>query len=158
MTSFYTDPENQIIQLLIRNTFFNLDEDTCGISIDKVYTGIVEKNARFGCHLSFGGAGKQPQETFGNTGLASMGMGNKFVKRTFGILFIRYLGDNNEVEVTTRQAIDELAGIMKDANDRRLYGTVAVADIVAIDPVEGIDINDIPFYAIGFTIEMWSKS
>ena len=152
----YDSPEEAIRQILISNTAFDLTEDTCGVDLDSIMAGLVNSGTRYSCLLSFAGASKQPRETF-NTGTLSGGKGNKWVMRCFGVLFIRLLEDGvSELEIETRKAIKALGGLLED--DRRLGGTVPFSDVIGIDTPEVATINDIPFYMLGFSIEMWAKT
>ncbi len=154
----YKNIEKAIIDELIAVSVFDLNEDTCGNDLDTVFPKMMEQTSRFGCLLTFGGAGRQPNEAFaGNAPQGySMGKGRQWTWRIFGSLLIRYTGDTAEMETTTRIAVDQLRILLQD--NRRLGNLVPFADIVGIDMPEALDLNDTPFYVLGFTIEVWDKT
>lgn len=156
----YTQIEAAIRDELIGLAVLDLNENTCSNDIDTLVPSMLTENSRFGCLLSFGGGGKQTREAFAGTAPSgfSMGSGRQWVWRIFGTLFIRYIGDPAEMETVLRTAIDTLKNFLAEPAKRRLNGLVPFADIAGIEVAESFDINEIPFYLVTFSIDVWDKS
>lgn len=154
MARSYVASEEAIRQAIIAQTNFDLTEDTCGNVFDVVFANMYENEKTYACVLNVGGGSRATAEPF-NAG--TIGRRGKIWKWfVMGMLMIRYFGDTELIETQLRQAIDQIRELFSD--DPRLGGAVDYIETISIDMPENADVNDIPFYFLFFTMEVWEKN
>lgn len=154
---YMLDVANAIRQVLINTAMLDLNERTCSIDLDQAinYLNLDGKNTA--CLIMFSGGTREAREPFQMTGGGGMTNRGKIWKWRFNcILMLKYTGGSMDIEVRELEAVDALMGLL-DA-DRRLGGLSANADIVYIGQADGSEINDMAFYFLPFSIEVWNKT
>jgi len=144
-----------IRNVLIAQTVLDLDEETCSIDLDTAVLNMIAKQGNRCCLLMFGGGARenrQPMQLSGGGGLSQRGLQWRW--SWHGVYMIKYDTDPYQIEVDVLEAITAMSGMM--VNNIRLGNIVPKADIIQIGQPDGADINDMTFYMIPFTIEVWT--
>lgn len=153
---FMLNVANAIRTLLINNTVLDLTEETCSIDLDQAILSLIENNKSRACLITFGGGIKESREAMTRTtGGTFAQKGIIFKWRFNGVYMLHYVGDSMQIEVDVLEVIDQLAELM--VGNQRLGDLVPFADMLQVGMPDGADINDMTFYLIPFSIEVWDK-
>jgi len=145
MTSEYTTKEQAIVDHVFETfeTAGKMDhkDQVVSAAIDKVLKQVLGENKNYACIVDFGGGVRTKVEPF--------------TKRIWswsviGVILIKYVGKNEEVEVELRETINLLAGLFE--GDHTLGGITPLVQIERIDQAEVTQLNDVPFYWLPFQI------
>ncbi len=142
----YAVVEEALRQRLITHFSNQLSDTRCVAGdIDALLRAIFdEEDTYFGCLLEFGMARELIREPF---------KAQIWATQIVGIFMIRYSPD---VEDNLRLVLKNLRTLCKD--DPRLGGTVDRARVIRIDTPEPVQVEDIGFYFVPFTVEVWERA
>ena len=146
----YTACENAVKTRILAHFSAELTKDEycqCGDS-DTLFTALFRDSASYGCLIDIGNpAGRDITDAPFKGQIISW--------QIIGVFILRYGGENITIEVSARAIIDKIASLF--SNDHTAGGVASRFRVVLIDPPERVDVNDLPFYFIGFNIEVWDK-
>lgn len=97
----------------------------------------------YGCLLDYGDGREDRDQPFKS---------QMWIWTIVGIFMIRY---NADIEAQARAVIRKLKRLVQ--NDHTLGGTSVKAKVVAINPPEPTQVNDVPHYFIPFVVDAWDK-
>jgi hypothetical protein len=144
----YSNIETAIVQAILAHfdSELNGDQSLCAAGdVDSLLTQMANTNATYGVLLEFGGG--------------SLNRNNPFNKdvwswQVIGVMLVRYF-TSQQVETDLRSIVDKVSTLFSD--DHRVGNVAALVRVTRITTPEPTQINDIPYYWVGFDIVAYEK-
>ena len=115
-------------------------------NLDLLFNTMQSTGAKVGILLEYEDGKRESREPFD---------GNAWTWVISGIALLRFEGDAAQIEVDARNLIDKLQCSFR--HHKTLSQQVAKADVTGIARPEVSKINDVPFYLIGFEVEVTER-
>ncbi len=142
----YAACEQAVIERLTDHLGFE-DPGLCQAgNLDLLFTTMQATNAKVGVLIEYEDGQRDHRAPFD---------GNAWTWTMTAITLLRFEGDAAQIEVDARKMIDTLRGTFD--HHKTLSQSVARADVSSIGRPEVSKINDVPFYLIGFQVEVTER-
>jgi hypothetical protein len=145
--SDYDVIESALRDLILTKFPDELTEERCKIADpDKLFEEMFRTRSDgspYGCLLDYGDGREDTSQPFKH---------QVWIWTIVGIFMIRY---NDDIETQARMIIRKLKRLFVD--DHTIGGVTVKAKMVAINPPEPTQVNDVPHYFIPFVVEAWDK-
>lgn len=143
----YSDVEEFVRKQLRAYFSEELTDAVCVASdTDSMFQNMLTANSDYGCIIDYGGGAYQTR--------------HPFTKQVWswlinGLFFVRFTGDQADTDRRLRNIINRLPKVFD--SDRRLFGQVALITLNKIGEPNPGNLNEVPYYALYFGIEVIVK-